>query len=411
MCPSGTLTGTGFTKRLPVDGSANQPTGEVHMAVSKNKNGTWRASFMLHGKRKSGTFKSKTEAQKFERDTRAKIEVSKGSTGGAVVVADVLQRYADTISPEKRGHKWEKVRLERIARENPIGKYLLEDVDVHTGIEHIEVLKQRGLKASSIAREMTLLKSVMRQCLIWYKLPYPWHDLKNPKGADSKRKRLISPREQERFVERSGYVLGEPPEDMYQRTGAIFMLAIETAMRLGEICQLTPRHLDLNKKIVKLESNQEIKIKGDDVRNVDRDVPLSPIAMQIIMGLDDVGPYDLLFDQSSAVTSTVFARLREWEFGKMSPRSRFTFHDTRHAACTQLSRVKGMDILKLAAITGHTDPTMLKRYYNEDMSLLANLLENHSRADTDAEAMVSALLAQQGEDALKRLIEAATSGT
>ncbi len=47
----------------------------------------------------------------------------------------------------------------------------------------------------------------------------------------------------------------------------------------------------------------------------------------------------------------------------------FRFHDCRHCATTWLSEVFPM--LELSQITGHTDPRMLKRYYNPQGASLA----------------------------------------
>ena len=48
----------------------------------------------------------------------------------------------------------------------------------------------------------------------------------------------------------------------------------------------------------------------------------------------------------------------------------FTFHDLRHDALTQLAK-RGLSVLELRAISGHTTANMLQRYVSIDPSELA----------------------------------------
>ena len=53
--------------------------------------------------------------------------------------------------------------------------------------------------------------------------------------------------------------------------------------------------------------------------------------------------------------------------------SGFTFHDTRHLACTRLARKLGP--MELARMMGHKDLKMVMRYYNETAAEIAKRLD------------------------------------
>ena len=338
------------------------------MSTKKSANGKgWLTTFQYLGKPYSKTHRSYKEGQAWERDTKEQAKVMKHSIAGGISFGQACLRYAEERSPDKAGAKWEQVRLRRIANQCEIGKVALEDMDKHSGLAHMTTLRIRKLKPNSIIREMTVLKCVLRQCDEWYKLPYPWDDLKMP-TANEGRRRLITDEEVARMTDASGYKIGTAPEDGYQMCCAMWLFAIESAMRMGEIAQAVVTDLNLSRNIL-IARDCTVKTRTP------RDVPLSPTANKILIGLGDRGPHDLIFGQSSGVCSAMFAKLRNRAgLSAGGKESWFTFHDSRHLACTRMSRIPDMDMLKLSAITGHTDPRMLKRYYNEDASRLADML-------------------------------------
>ena len=252
------------------------------MSTKKSANGKgWLTTFQYLGKPYSKTHRSYKEGQAWERDTKEQAKVMKHSVAGGISFGRACLRYAKECSPEKAGAKWEQVRLKRIANQCEIGKVALEDIDKHSGLAHMTTLKIRKLKPNSIIREMTVLKSVLRQCDEWYKLPYPWSDLKMP-ASNKGRDRLITDEEIASMVDASGYKIGTKPEDTYQMCCAMWLFAIETAMRMGEIAQAVVTDLHLSRNVLMA---RECTVKTREPR----DVPLSPDANRIITGLGERG--------------------------------------------------------------------------------------------------------------------------
>lgn len=170
---------------------------------------------------------------------------------------------------------------------------------------------------------------------------------------------------------------------------SIIWLAVETAMRRGEIVSLLWANVDLNRRVAHLPSTKN----GDA-----RDVPLSSRAVSVLQTLEerrnnakdnmsDGGEEetDRIFDiRSDAVTRAferAVARARkiyvdECRTAKLKPDSKFLtdlcFHDLRHEATSRLASIFPMH--ELAKITGHKDPRMLMRYYHPRAEDLAKKL-------------------------------------
>lgn len=136
-----------------------------------------------------------------------------------------------------------------------------------------------------------------------------------------------------------------------------FNLAIETAMRVGEICKLRKDDIDLETKVVKIRA-ETVKTR------VGRSVPLSTKAIKLIKRVP-ANETELWLGITAKQLDALYRKYRD----KTSIVG-MTFHDTRHEATTRLS--KKMDVLDLARVTGHRDINELLTYYNRSAADVAN---------------------------------------
>lgn len=135
-------------------------------------------------------------------------------------------------------------------------------------------------------------------------------------------------------------------------------LAIETAMRRGELLRLEWQHVDLNTSVVFLP----------DTKNGEpRHVPLSPKATEIFRSLDQ-GISSRAFDVSENAFKLAWQRAV-----KRSGLKDLHFRDLLHEAASRLAE-KLSNILELSSVTGHKDIRMLKRYYHPRAEDLAKKL-------------------------------------
>lgn len=151
-----------------------------------------------------------------------------------------------------------------------------------------------------------------------------------------------------------GYIEGAPIETTSQRIAVSYLVALETAMRAGEILSLNRSTVDYIRRVATLI----------DTKNGDRrEVPLSSRAAKLLKSVDPE-----YFTVSSAVHSQLFRRAV-----KNAGIEDLRFHDSRAAGLMKLS--KKLDVLELARMVGHRDVRSLMIYYRQSAEDIAKLLD------------------------------------
>lgn len=313
----------------------------------------WKAQVCVNGIRKMKRHDTKAQAKSWA----AQMEVELGSMVGGVstshTLGNVFERYAVEVSETKKGAHWEIVRLNMFLRFS-ISNVLLVDLRR----EHFEqyISERMGsVKSSSVNRELNLISNCLTQARRWRLMSHnPMDDLKRPKDPPH-RDRLISNREIEQILIALNYDDGFPILQQQQRVAVAFLLAIETAMRAGEICSLTRPNIDFDKQTAYLPETKNGR---------PRTVPLSREAVRLLRKLEPMPLEGSIFNMESRTLSTLFARGI-----KKTTIEDLTFHDTRHEAITRLA--KRLDVLDLARVSGHRDIKQLMTYYNKSAAELA----------------------------------------
>ncbi len=332
------------------------------MATYRKRSGGWRVEVAKKGVRDSGTFSTKAEAVAWATQREAEILAGVGSPKGASnsTLKEALEKYKLEVSPSKVGQRWEEIRLDKLVNELEFVGERIVDV----GAEQISAWRDLRLKSvatSTVRREMTLLSSVFEQARRewrWIK-SNPVREVKRPKNRPP-RDRRISAAEEKKILDGLGYVDGEAPASKMQELGYAFLIALETAMRQGEILGLSPGRVNLKGRYVELTHT-----KNGDARKV----PLSSRAVELLQVMvEAAGDRQDLFTLSSKSADVLFRKVRDRQ--KISG---LTFHDTRHEATTRLARK--LDVLDLARMTGHRDPRSLMIYYNATATEVASRLD------------------------------------
>lgn len=322
------------------------------MATFRKKGNGWEAAVCRKGIRQSKTFNTKSEATFWAASIEQEILSGKRGDIPNKTFGELLQRYADKVSPTKRGSEWEIHRINAFLRD-PISTVMLCDLSAN----HFSDWRDRRLlsvSAGSVLREINILSHALNTAIRdwgWLKVN-PLSGIRRP-PEPLPRDRLISDIEIEKLLLSLGYDYDTRPVSISARVGAVMLFAIETAMRAGEIAGLTWDKVDIDKRTAKLiETKNGLK----------RDVPLSTEAIRII-------------NQMGRETENIFGlttRQIDVNFRRAKSRAMVDdlhFHDTRHLAITRLS--KKLDVLSLARIVGHKDLRQLQVYFNmsaEDMA-------------------------------------------
>ena len=123
-------------------------------------------------------------------------------------------------------------------------------------------------------------------------------------------------------------------------------LAIETAMRRGELLNIKYEHIDWIKRTLTIP---------DTKTNVARTIPLTNRALELLKPLSSKAN-DRLFSLKPDSVSQAFSR------GCVTGGiTNLRFHDLRHEGTTRFFEM-GLNVMEVATITGHKDLKMLNRY-------------------------------------------------
>lgn len=324
------------------------------MASYRKMKSGWRAEVCVKGVRDSAVRDTKVEAKAWADKREYELKQGVGSPGVASgrTVNDVFDRYLREVSKFKKGAKWESTRI-NLLMQHRISLVLLDELNA-SHVAQWRDWRLRSVKGSTVNRELNIISHAFQVAVKewkWLK-ESPCKDVKRPKESPPRDRRIS-----EREISLIRYALNYDQDVIAvqgkQRLAVAFLFAIETAMRLGEMCSLLPS--DIDGKVATLH---------DTKNGTRRKVPLSNRAVELLSYLPEG---ESVFNLKSPSASSLFRKY-------ISPITNdLTFHDTRHEAITRLAAK--MDVLDLARMVGHTDIRMLMIYYNKSAEDLAKQLD------------------------------------
>lgn len=278
---------------------------------------------------------------------------------GAIVPHSVLQAleaYAERESPKHKGERWERVRLGKFARTLDFAGRPIAEVRRDQIAEWRDSMRGK-LAESSARREFGLLRAVFAiACREWVWMAQTPFLGVSPPPEGRPRTRRVADVEIDRLLLALNYERGDRPETASQFIACAVLLAVETALRQGELLGLTRAQLYAPERFLRLPVTKN----GDA-----REVPLSTAALAVLALLPGDG---YLFPVAAGTFDTLFRRARS-NGGLLD----LHFHDLRREATTRLAAK--LDVLTLAKVTGHRDPRILLRtYYAPSMGDVAKLL-------------------------------------
>lgn len=331
---------------------------------------SFRVRMTVLGVRIDETFDTLDEARAF-RD-RKKADLALDPTAKLVIQSreakreatrltldSLLDRYSREVTPLKKGKRAELLRINKLRR-FPVAALPVQLIDRTSLCTFLQTGSTEGWSSSTARKYLMLISAVFSTAVKrWgYNLDNPVRTVEVPSNGTGRTRRL-EPGEYDRLLTsvkgcRSRYI------------PALFVLAVETAARRGELLKLDWKDVDLKSGTAVLRNTKN---------NEDRVIPLSSLARQTLKGLPRAiaGPV-FPIEEHKARSGFEMARLRARrayekecsEAGKEADPSYLTglrFHDLRREATTRLFE-RGFDIMEAASVTGHKTLSMLKRYTN-----------------------------------------------
>jgi integrase len=329
-------------------------------------NGRWRAQIRRTGyAAKAKTFRTKLEAEKWARgietqlDRGVEIDVAELRR---TRVSEILTRFLNEEVPRRKGGKWEAVRIRLMLQAKFAGQQM--DQHLSAGISDWVRERCREVSPATVVRDLNLLSGIFTVAIREWRMPLPVNPIKNvqrPRVNDKSRGKVWTEADLAKL--RAAAAAEQHREgSTYEYVVPAVELALESAMRLGEVSSLQIEDLYLEDRYVFLRETKN----GDSRR-----VPLSTKAVQVLAPLAERAKArgdSALFPVGKDVLGLRFRQLRtKAGIGDLR------FHDTRHTAATRASKVFH-NVLELAAFTGHRSLKSLQRYYHADATDLAKRL-------------------------------------
>lgn len=280
-----------------------------------------------------------------------------------MAISTALDKYCRTVSVNKRGHLQEFYRINVLKRSPLAEKNMDEITSVDIACYRDERLGTvsdrtgRTVSANTVRLEMALLSALYNLARIeWGTCTHnPVEHVRKPQATSGRTRRLTSL--EERRIRRA--LRSRNPE-----LEVIFTLALETAMRQGEILSLRWEHVDIHLGIAHLPMTKN---------GTARDVPLSFRARQALKAFS--GP---LRGPVFGYTSNGFKSAWRVTLAALAIED-LHFHDLRHEAVSRLFELGTLNVMEVAAISGHKSLNMLKRYTHLRATQLVSKLDVRRR--------------------------------
>lgn len=267
-------------------------------------------------------------------------------------LGDLIERYLVEVTPNLKGAKDDTIRLRALKR-HPMCNYALVAL-TPTCVAKYRDERLQKVSSGTVIRELAYISAVINHARREWSITIenPVSRVRKP-SAPLGRDRVLTSDEEPRLFE-ALRPTGRRSPWLYP----LVVLALETAMRRGELLGLNWQDVNLVKRTANLH----------DTKNGDgRIVPLSSRAVEVLQAL----PRSIT---GQVIPMSPFAACAAFDKATMRAGIEgFRFHDLRHTAITRMA-AKLPNVIELAAVSGHKSLRMLQRYYHPRAEDLARKL-------------------------------------
>ena len=333
------------------------------MATIRKRNGRYQAQVRIAGSAPlSKTFNKKQEARQWA--NALELEVISGAIGTItkttikITLRDLLARYKQEVTPTKRGFWREEYAILAMNRHQISSKFIGEVNERDAACYRDDRLKL--VKSSTVNREIALFRHAYEVARRDWGIPVkgnPFAEVKKPKNPNARTRRLE--------VGEWNILSGACEKSRNKQVILITRIALETAMRRGEILAIEKKHLNETKRTLLIPHTKN---------GCEREIPLNASAFQILSNLAS----GLELDDRLFSTSEIAFRMAWRVVMKRAQLRDLHFHDLRREAISRFLE-QGLGVPEVALISGHKCYKMLYRYVKlrpENIALKLSVLSN-----------------------------------
>jgi integrase len=327
-------------------------------AFSQLPSGKWRVQVRRSGIYRAATFESKREAKDWAQGIESQANhiaasgyapIPKGAS-----MADLIDKYIESITKEYGRTK--SATMAMLRRE--LGDVMLSQLNNLILRDFIDRREKAGAGGVTIAADLSYLSAILKWARHARQIDIPERLALDARASLTHRG--LNTRSQERDREPTDIELsrlyehwdGNPRQNVPMTMLCKFALA--SGMRQGEICRLDVEDLDRAEKTIIIRDRKDPKNKQGNHQKV----PLLPDAWAIVEPLIKGRTSGFLFPYQASSVSAAFTRCCK---NVEPPISDLCFHDLRHRATASFFTM-GLDIPRVALLTGHKTWAMLRRY-------------------------------------------------
>lgn len=258
-----------------------------------------------------------------------------------VSLMELLDRYEQEVTPKKRGH-WREVYAILALKRHPISLKKLDALSEGDAASYRDA-RLKIVKASTVYRELALFRHVIETARRQWNLPIvvnPFALVRKPK-LNNARTRRLEDGEWSKLRLACQASRNKCIVDMVD-------LAIETAMRRGEVLNIRKSHIDFINNTLMIPQAKN---------GHPRTIPLTASARELLnrrtIGLDDE---NVVFETTDIAIRMVWRGVI-----RRSGLNDLHYHDLRREAISRFLEL-GLTIPEVALISGHKCYKMLARY-------------------------------------------------
>ena len=341
--------------------------GNGEGSITRRKDGRWEARYTAHTASgpKRRVIYGRTRKEVADRLARALADCASGLVfdDEGMTVGEYLDRWLkDSDRDSVRGSTHERhTEIIKLHIRPALGRLKLSKLTP----AHVQGLYRdkldSGLSPATVQKIHTVLHKALAQALRWNMVPRNVTDAVRAPRPAPKEMRPLSP-------EGARTLIGAARGDMLE---ALYVLAVHTGMRQGELLALKWEDVDLNEGVLRVRrtlarSKGRISLGEPKTRKSRRTVHLTGAAVQALRShlerqLEDIGRLgDLYRDHGLVFTSEVGTlinptNLRRRSFAPLLQRAglpQIRFHDLRHT-CATLLLVRNVHPKYVQELLGH----------------------------------------------------------